>query len=173
MRALVIWESAFGNTRKIAESIAEGLAPTVTATTAEAGRLDAGLLDGIDLLVVGAPTHMFGLPSARSRQNEIQQVRGEWQPAAGGVREWLAAAPPVGRRTVVAAAFDTRFAKPHWVTGSAARATAKQLKDLGYRVVATESFFVARAEGPLLRGEFERAHGWAEGLAATLTSVSS
>lgn len=172
MRALVVWESAYGNTRQIAESIVEGLAPNATATAVEADQIEAEMVAGADLIVVGAPTHMFGLPRPQSRQSAAQQASGQVRPATSGVREWLAGSPRFGSRTV-AAAFDTRFAKPHWLTGSAARAAARRLRTLGCRVIATESFFVTRSEGPLRTGEPERARQWAARLAADVASVES
>jgi flavodoxin-like protein len=172
MRALVIWESVFGNTRKIADAIVDGLGPAVTAAAVEADHVDAWLLDSVDMVVVGAPTHMFGLPSARSRQGSARQATGKADDPGRGVREWLAGSPKVSPGTL-AAAFDTRFAKPHWITGSAARGMTKRLTTLGYMVIATESFFVARAEGPLLTGEVERAREWAARLATELVSVEN
>ena len=67
MRATVICESAFGNTRAIAEAIAEAL----DAEVLTAG--DPIELDEVDLLVVGAPTHVHGIPSERSRKAAVDQ----------------------------------------------------------------------------------------------------
>jgi flavodoxin len=66
MRSLVVCESWFGNTRQIAEEIADALGG---AGEAEVLSVDDPLpsLDGVDLIVVGAPTHVHGLSSGRSR----------------------------------------------------------------------------------------------------------
>lgn len=170
MRALVMWESTFGNTRKIADSIVEGLAPTVEASAVEADRFEPWMLGGVGLVVVGAPTHMFRLPDARSRQTAVRRAPGRASHATSGIREWLDDPAQNGKGTV-AATFDTRFARPHWLTGSAARGAAKRLTALGYHVIATESFFVTGSEGPLRKGETERARAWAEQLAASIASV--
>jgi hypothetical protein len=170
MRALIVFESSFGNTKKIAESIADGLGPDVTATVAEAEGLDVATLDGVDLLVVGAPTHAWGLPRPNSRKGAAQQAPGVASTANTGVREWLATLPVARSGTV--ATFDTRFPKPRWMTGSAARGAAARLARRGYRVVATESFFVTGTQGPLRDGETERARAWAARLTDTLTSAT-
>lgn len=89
---------------------------------------------------------------------------------AGGVREWLNAVERP-RTGVGAAAFDTRIDKPR-VPGSAARGAAKRLRRLGFRVVAAaESFYVSGTKGPLVPGEVERAHRWAEQVAARLAPI--
>jgi hypothetical protein len=87
-----------------------------------------------------------------------------------GLRDWLAkVSRPSGQ--VGSAAFDTRVDKPR-VPGSAPVAAAKRLRRLGFRqVVEPESFFVVGMSGPLLSGEYERAHRWGETLAAKLTGT--
>src|SRR3954447_11470586 len=149
MRATVICESSFGNTHAIAEAIAE----TLDAEVLSAG--DPIDLDEVALLVVGAPTHVHGLPSERSRKAAVDQG-GKDGP---GVREWLDELPHGHGR---GAAFDTRFDQPAFLTGSAAKGIAKRLRRHGFEVVAEpESFFVLGTEGPLQDGELERAAEWA------------
>ena len=64
MTALVVYESIYGNTRAIAEAIAEGLGGAAVATVQQAPQ-DLG---DCDLLVVGSPTHVHSMPTTRSRQ---------------------------------------------------------------------------------------------------------
>jgi flavodoxin len=78
-----------------------------------------------------------------------------------GVHDWLDDLP---RGKGHAVTFDTRFEKPAFLTGSAAKGIAKRLRRKGFEVVATESFFVLGTDGPLKDGELERAAEWAEGL---------
>src|SRR5262249_1708788 len=68
MRAVVVYESMFGNTRTVAEAIAAGLSSSSVPTTVVSvfSKEDVDL-HGVDLLVVGAPTHVHGMPSTRSR----------------------------------------------------------------------------------------------------------
>ncbi len=148
MRATVICESSFGNTRAIAEAIAE----TLDAEVLSAG--DPIELEEVDLLIVGAPTHVHGIPGERSRKAAVDQGGSD----GPGVRDWLDDLPHGQGRV---AAFDTRFDKPAFLTGSAAKGIAKRLRLHGFELVAEpESFFVLGTEGPLKDGELERAAEW-------------
>jgi hypothetical protein len=65
-----------------------------------------------------------------------------------------------------AAAFDTRFDKPRWLTGSAAKRIARRMRAKGYSIIGTESFFVETTGGPLADGERQRAVAWGRALTA-------
>ncbi|HET6501939.1 MAG TPA: flavodoxin domain-containing protein [Amycolatopsis sp.] len=169
MRAVVVYESMFGNTERVARAIADGLGAPGMAEMINVD--DVEDLGEVDLLVVGGPTHAHGMTRARTR-DEARRQAGKQDSAHGGVRsrtgirDWLDALGPStdGR---AAAAFDTRFGKPRWLTGSAAVGAAKQLRRRGYRLVAQpESFLVTgSAPGEHLRpGELARAREWAAGL---------
>ncbi len=54
MKALVVYDSVHGNTREIAESIAQGL--STSAKTLHASEVNPQELKGLDLLVIGSPT---------------------------------------------------------------------------------------------------------------------
>ncbi len=160
MHALVIFESMFGNTRVIAEAIAEGLSSRFETDLIEVGAAPKVIYDNVELLVVGGPTHAFGMSRPGTRHAAADQA-GEGLVSCGiGQREWLDAVEG-GSGRVVAAAFDTRLAKPHWLVGSAARAYDRRLRRLGFRVSSPpQSFYVAGTPGPLLDGEAERARRW-------------
>jgi Flavodoxin len=169
-RALVIFESMFGNTRMIAEAVAEGLASRFVTDLIEVSLAPARIPDDVSLVVVGGPTHAFGLTRPRTRADAATQADGPLISSAGGVREWLEAAERP-RSGVRAAAFDTRIDKPR-VPGSAARGAQKRLRRLGFRVVvAAESFYVTGTKGQLVQGEVDRAHRWAEGVAVRSAAV--
>jgi flavodoxin len=160
MKAIVVCESHFGNTHGVAESIAGGLGAELLSVDEPPPQLG-----DVDLLVVGAPTHVHGLTSERSR------IAAAEQGGAGGrgVREWLEELPPGHAR---AAAFDTRFDKPTFLTGSAAKGIAKRLRGKGYELaVEPESFFVDGTEGPVHEGELERAAEWAASLGKQVEDV--
>jgi len=172
MSTLIVYESLFGNTREIAEAIAEG------ARTADPGAevgcvavadLDADQVASARLLVVGGPTHMHGMSSGVSRRGGIKNERNTGhedriEPAAEGpgVRDWLRdlAHAPTGAR---GAAFDTRVDMRF--AGGAAPGIAKRLRRHGYELVAEpEGFVVEDTTGPLHDGELQRAREWGASL---------
>lgn len=159
MRALVVYESMFGNTRDIASAVASGLQETMPTDIVEVSGAPTALDEDISLVVVGSPTHAFSLPRPTTREDAATRTGRELVSTGSGLREWLSAlgrAPsPVG-----AAAFDTKADRP-MLPGSAARAAHKRLRRLRYRTVAApESFFVTDMTGPLVDGELDRAHTW-------------
>ncbi len=165
MNAVVVYESIFGNTRAVAEAIGQGLGEIQALPVAQA----AARTVEADLLVVGGPTHMHGIASARTRQMAVaaaeEDGEGLVEPGAAegpGLRGWLRDLPHARSR---AATFDTRLDRSPWLTGVAARGIARRLQRHGYDVVGTLSFLVQDAEGPLERGELVRARAWGEELA--------
>ena len=169
MKALVVYESMFGNTETIARAIAEGLGETFGVTMATASSMPAVL--GMDLVVVGGPTHAFGLSRPSTRASAGQQGAGKSAAGGTGLREWLETlAPPAAYRPATAA-FDTRVRKPG-VPGSAARSAARRLRHAGLPVVVPPmSFWVRGTDGPLLPGEEGRARSWGRELARTVAGV--
>ena len=169
MRASVIYESVYGNTRAVAEAIAEGLGGADLFPVHEAGPV----AQEVDLLIVGGPTHMHGMTTARTRQLAVDAVHEDGdahiEPGAAeepGLRAWIRDLPGVEGRP--AATFDTRADKSPWITGAASRGIAKRLARRGYEIVSSESFLVEDSEGPLAEGELDRARAWGAELAKTL-----
>ncbi|GIG21343.1 flavodoxin [Cellulomonas chitinilytica] len=159
MTALVVYESSFGNTAELARAVWAGMfARRPDVELVEVRGAPEHLPDDIDLLVVGAPTHAFGLSRPRTRADAAVQAGRPPEPSTIGVREWLAHLDRPGR-TVHAAAFDTRIQSPH-VPGSAASGAGKRLRHAGYAVDDVESFWVTGTKGPLAVGELERARAW-------------
>jgi Flavodoxin domain len=162
MKAVVVCESWFGNTHLIAEAIAEELKRKGDQVVLVSVDEPVPDLDGIDLLVVGAPTHVHGLSSSLSRKNAIEQRHEAGEPGVGA-RGWLRTLPD--GHGCAAAAFDTRIDKSVVLVGSAARTIARRLERHGYTLAApAESFFVLDAAGPLEDGELARAAAWARSL---------
>jgi hypothetical protein len=165
MRTLIVYESMFGNTRTIAEAIADGLTPRSQVELCEVGEAPAGLPDALDLLIVGAPTHAFGMSRPDTRRSAAGKAPDGLVSPGIGVREWLGRLTP-GIHLVPAAAFDTRLGKPSWLPGSAARGIAKRLRRLGHVTAAIpKSFYVNDLAGPLAEGETARAREWGRLLA--------
>jgi flavodoxin len=148
MQTVVVYDSKFGNTEKIAHAIGRGLGSLGDVRVMGTG--EATPTERPDLLLLGGPT----------------QKRG----ASPGLREFMEALP-AALRGVRAAAFDTRYRGASWLMGSAAAEAAKAIRKAGGDVVAEpESFFIVR-KGPLDRqtlepGEIERAEQWAAAVAA-------
>lgn len=145
MKSLVVYASRSGNTRRIAEAIAEALRARGTVDLWSADEAPARPPEAIDLVVIGGPTEAHGMTEPVARLFERLEPRAL-----------------EGR---AAAAFDTRLRWPRWLSGSAADDIARRLREAGARVIAPgESFMVSRK--PLLEpGEAERATAWAVSLA--------
>ena len=144
MNALVLYDSKYGNTERIAEAIALALQEALpTRLTSVDGVEDCSeALVGVDLLVVGGPTHAHGVS----------------QPLKDPLK-CLGNHSLLGMR---AAAFDTRVHGPRLATGSAAVRLERLLRHRGaWVVVPPQSFLVQGTEGPLDEGELERARTWA------------
>jgi hypothetical protein len=169
MRAVVVYESMYGNTRLIAEAIADGLRSAAEVVVVPVGGAPQKLLEGADLVVVGGPTHVHGMSRANTRQAAADMAR---EPASGvrldpdaegdGLREWLSS---LGHLTARAAAFDTRIQGPAAFTGRASRGISKELGRHGLRVVAEPVSFFVTKENHLKPGEEDRARRWGEQLA--------
>ena len=150
MNVLVVYGSQFGNTERIARSIGAALEPRHSVQVV--GARDARAVAGtpVDLLVVGAPTQMFGRRLI--------------------IRSFLDGLKRQGFANVAAAAFDTRMGAPTEKNAAASETIASRLRAAGCRLIAPpESFLVAGFTGPLVDGEEERAERWAVGLAEQAT----
>lgn len=165
MRAVVVYESMFGNTRGIAEAVAEALREAMDVQLLRADQAAELSTHSVDLFVVGAPTHAWGLPRVNTRKGSLENVRKSrgdlvLEPGADslpGVREWLDSLGMIG---ALGAAFDTRLRAPAALTGRASKAITASLEHHGLSmVVAPESFFVDR-KNHLITGEIERAQAW-------------
>lgn len=167
MTTLLVHESHWGNTRAVAEAIAEGLVGTDDRSVeiVDVGAAPSPLPAGVDLLVVGGPTHAFSMSRASTRRDAHTQGA-EPGHDGRGIREWLADLPAPAAPPDVAT-FDTRVTQVRRLPGSAARAAGRYVghHHLG-KVVATESFFVEDSQGPLVEGELDRARAWGEHLAS-------
>jgi hypothetical protein len=179
MRAVVVYESIYGNTRAVAQAIAEGLGDHAEVAVLPVSAAGADALAGADLLVVGGPTHMHGLSTSFSRRSAAQAAAEDGDHTAldphategPGLRAWLSALPRSERS---AAAFDTRLDRAAMLTGTAARGIARRLRHHGHAIVAEpESFFVTESEGPLEDDELTRARAWGAALGVRGASAAS
>jgi flavodoxin len=161
MKTLVIYDSAFGNTQKIASAVGEALGSLEEVSILRVSEVQPGQLTGLQLLIVGSPTQRF-----------------QSTPAISSLLKGLA---PNSLRGVKVSAFDTRltqsnidetpvlafFVKLFGRGAYAAGRIADQLKKKGGELVgSSEGFYVEGMEGPLVQGELERAQNWAKRILA-------
>lgn len=174
-RVIVVYESMFGATRQIAETIADQLRPFADVTIMNSANAHPEDLAHADLLVAGGPTHVFGLSSETTR-DEAQKVAErsnavltfECPDVTRGLRELLRALP---RATTPHhfAAFSTRSAKaPRLFTGSAARRIDRDIRAAGYLPLVPPHDFLIEATHRLVDGQLTEAADWGTSLAGHL-----
>ena len=169
--ALVVYESMFGATRQVAEAVADGLRRSTRCTVVEVGAAPTVVDNDVDLLVIGAPTHAFGLSTPDTRNEAQNETSTPVISRDLGVLEWLAALVLLSPKTRTAA-FDTHV-KQRWVPGSAAHKIAHALAHKGLTAAQEPvSFRVDGKTGPLLDGELARAQEWGTAL-GRLTDVTA
>lgn len=151
MKTLVIYDSLYGNTKIVAQAIADSIPDEVEM--AHVNEVPDLNLSNYDLLIIGGPTHGGG-PSDTMK----------------GMLESLDPSSVSGAQV---AAFDTRITW-WWVRpfGYAAPKIARRLEKMGAEILAEgEGFFVTGGEGPLKEGELDRAAAWAQEI-ATLAAAT-
>lgn len=164
MKAVVVYESHWGNTADIARAIGAGIGAGTPVLTTDAAT--AAVLADVDLLVIGAPVIAFRLATDEVRERLADDEHDAPAPPDLGhpsMRHWLDGLP-VGNGQ--AAAFETRI---HWSPGGATGAIERSLLMAGYRRVAKgRRFFVTGRYGPLRDGELEAAQAWGAELAQAI-----
>jgi flavodoxin I len=145
MKTLVVYDSLYGNTKIVAETIAAALSGEVSVQHVE--EADASSVGAYDLLIVGAPIH-GARPSEKTRA-------------------FLDRIPASALQGVHVAAFDTRVTNKFILLfGTAAPKIAKTLRRKGGTLAADPAgLIVTGTEGPLKEGELERAAAWAAQIA--------
>ena len=153
MKALIVYDSEFGNTERAAKTIGSSLGSQEEVMVKRVGEVKMEDLEGIELVVVGSPTQRFRPTPA--------------------TKDFLKRIPSNGLQGIRAAAFDTRLTEEEFETtrigsffvgifGYAAQPIANELKKKGGQMAGSaEGFYVQGVEGPLVEGELERAATWA------------
>lgn len=151
MNTLVVYDSLYGNTEKVAQAIAGALTPLATVRMLRVGEATITALESVDLLIVGSPTQ-----------------GGRATPA---IQEFINKVPAGGLKNVRVIAFDTRISAEDKgiglrflmrLLGYAAGRIASSLQAKGGSLaVPPAGFIVEGKEGPLKEGELERAADWA------------
>src|SRR5689334_5306503 len=113
MNVVVVYESMFGNTRVIAEAIAEGLAEVGAVTVGSVDALAPQAARGAALIVAGGPTHAHGMVSAATHRAAVNDTKHHAEVSGQALlRDWISQLPDL---TCMGASFDTRFRKPRWL----------------------------------------------------------
>jgi flavodoxin len=149
MKTLIVYFSKFGNTKKLAQAIAETMRQAGDARVVSIEQLIGSDFEGVDFVVMGSPTHGFTVPE--------------------GVRSALAALPPAILAGKSVAAFDTTVRPWPLRLFRASPKLLRQLSQLGGKPVARpQTFFVqthsTQGTGEhhlLLEGQIDRARDWA------------
>jgi flavodoxin I len=159
MKAMVVYDSVFGNTEKIALAIGQALGSPEEVETLRVSEVKPEQLTGLTLLIVGSPTRQFS--------------------PTGATTSFLKSLPKGGLKGIKVTAFDTRFTVSAIervrilaffvkIFGYAAKPIANRLEKKGGELaIPPEGFYVGDTEGPLLEGELERAADWAKKIVAT------
>ncbi len=162
MKALVVYDSEFGNTEIVARAIREVLGSEGKVEVRRVSDVQQEGFDGLDVLVVGSPTQQFNPTKATS--------------------SFLKGVPKNGLSGIKVAAFDTRLTVEEIeetatlaffvrIFGYAAKPIGDALKKKGGELaIPPEGFLVQGMKGPLVEGELDRAQAWAREIIATIKS---
>ncbi len=152
MEFLIIYDSKFGNTEKVARAIAQAVTPLGEVKVLRTSEANPSKLASIDFLIIGSPTHA-GRPTR-------------------AIKEFLKKIPANALKNVGVTSFDTRFSAKDKGTGvrillkvlgyAAGRITNSLKGKGGYLAAEPEGFIVEDSEGPLKKGELERTASWAK-----------
>jgi flavodoxin I len=152
MKVLIVYDSYFGNTEKVAQAVGDALRDEAEVEVRRVAEVQPAQVTGLDALIVGSPTRAFS--------------------ATPPVKQFLGGISRQGLKGIKVAAFDTRIAVeetgPRFLAflvrifGYAAEPIAARLERKGgNRAAPPAGFIVEGSEGPLREGELERAADWA------------
>ena len=152
-KTLIIYDSFFGNTEKIARAIGQIMKNQKDTSISCTSDFKPELLEGVELLIVGSPTRAFSPSTA--------------------IKAFVKNIPAKSLGGVKVAAFDTRMdinakmpAILRFLAGIFGYASQPILNGLvrkgGEQVSPSAGFIVTGTEGPLAEGELERAAEWAK-----------
>ncbi len=145
MKALIIYDSLYGNTEQIAKAIAGGIG--AEAKVVKVGEVKAEDFAVYPYIIIGSPTQ-----GGRTTQ---------------AIKAFLDSLTAESLKDKRFAAFDTRIKGWAKIFGWAAPRIEKVIKDKGGNTTAQpQGFYVKGTKGPLAEGELERATTWAKAIVA-------
>ena len=170
MRAVVVYESMYGNTHQVADAIGAGLRTAFDVSVVPVSKAAPAVLADAGLVVVGGPTHAHGMSRAATRQAAVKaanspasDLKVEPDALGPGLRDWFGS---LGRYPVKAAGFDTRMHGPAALTGRASVRVSRLLRAHGFDVVTRPESFLVSKQDRLEPEETTRARDWGTKLAA-------
>jgi hypothetical protein len=161
MKALVVYESMYGNTAAVGEAIASSL----RARGLDADASPVTQIDPDDTTEVDLSRASTRKTAATDEKNSYAEPTIE-----PGLREWIEQLPSGAGR--LAAAFDTRIDKPRIVTGSAAKGIGRRLVGQSFRLVVEPECFLVSTQNRLIEGELEHAARWGRELTEHAKTVA-
>jgi hypothetical protein len=174
MRAVVVYESMYGNTHLVADAIGQGLAAAYQVDVVPVDRADRQILEHADLVVVGGPTHGHGMSRASTREAAVadahkpdSELTLDPDAEGPGLRDWFAALPALHAK---AAAFDTRVDLPAVLTGRASKGIGRRLRQHGLNLVVEPESFLVTKGNQLEPDETTRAERWGRQVADALAA---
>jgi len=169
MKAIVVYESLWGNTAAVARAVAEGIGPGTRALSTSEATADA--VAGANLIVAGSPVIGFSVPSEKMIENIRANPGSVSSPpdlSQLPMRTWLESLP---QGEGCSAAFETGI---WWSPGGATRAILRELERVGYRPLAKGKRFIVKGRcGPLRDGELESARQWGKELVAAFNKATT
>jgi hypothetical protein len=171
MRIVVVYESVFGNTHRIAAAIERGIRQHASARLVSVGSRAVDDIAAADVVVLGAPTHALSLSTPTTRRQAVDWANDplrdltldSGEPVTG-MREWLEGHPHLPAHFV---GFDTRAQSMRHFPGSAAKVIDRRLRSRGLWQLSPPTSFYVSSENALLPDEEARAYAWGEHLATT------
>lgn len=152
MKVLIVYDSKFGNTEKVAKAMGEAIRDSSEVSVLSVNECSGSALDKVNLLVVGSPT-WAGKPTPT-------------------LRKWMQQLPSKSLSNVHVAGFDTRgdfstltskwlIKLIQWFGVAADKILPILIKKGGTPASSPQGFVVINQEGPLKEGELERAQACA------------
>jgi flavodoxin len=141
MKVLIVYDSVYGNTEKIALSIEKELKSSCNIRSRRAMDIDLSELEKIDLLIIGSPT--------------------QWNKPIKSIRYFLDRIPKEKIAGLSIMIFDTRLpSKSIGILGHASEKMARAIEKKGARVLSTNGFLVSAGGMAIESTEINRAVEW-------------
>jgi menaquinone-dependent protoporphyrinogen IX oxidase len=152
MNSVVVYATRKGNTKLVAQKIADVLGERGSVELCDVDRAPADM-SRFDLVVIGGPTEGHGVtPAMNAYLDRLDEATLRARPSA---------------------AFDTRLAWPRVLSGSAAEGIAQRLRGAGALMAAGPESFIVSTKQELASGELEHAAHWARQIAQAVSPATT